>query len=346
MNTKTLKEIRKANIAIKKTIRKVEEKMEKTLISNVNGAFHKILKYQIKTEGKRLRPKLAIVSLKMLKGKEKDIIYPAAGLEILHNCSLIIDDIIDDSRLRRGEPSAWVRFGKSIAQCVAMDYSAAIFETALKSKNPERISNIFAKTLKIVMNGEIMDILFEQTGREDEPYIKENRYSTIKEEDYLRMTEQKTAIFIGASCQVGGICANGNKKQIEKLRKYGLNLGMAFQISDDLLDIFGKEERFGKKIGKDIQEGKGGNCVIYFALQEFTMEEKKKFWNILRKDKIGGEDVKKAIRMIKKTKARERAIEYGESFVIKAKKNLSFLPQNKWNDFLSDLADDIIGRNK
>jgi geranylgeranyl pyrophosphate synthase len=76
------------------------------------------------------------------------------------------------------------------------------------------------------------------------------------------------------------------------------------------------------------------------------MEEKKKFWNILRKDKIGGEDVKKAIRMIKKTKARERAIEYGESFVIKAKKNLSFLPQNKWNDFLSDLADDIIGRNK
>lgn len=333
-------------IKIKKFAKKVEKKAKEALVYNVDGFFHEAICYQIKTGGKRFRPKIAFVCSKMLGGKEKDIIYPASGLEILHNYTLIIDDIIDDSRLRRGEPTTWARYGKSIAECITMDYAATIFEIATCSSRPVEISRFFSKILKFITEGEIMDILFEQAGKEEENFIKENRYKNIKEEDYLEMTRKKTAYFIENSCKIGGICANAKKKEITALGKYGFNLGMTFQISDDLLDIFGKEERFGKKIGKDIEERKGGNCVIYFAFQEFSLEEKEKFWKILRKKKIKEKDVARAIKMIKKTKARERAIESGERFAKKAKESLSLLPQNKWNNILFNLVEKIMERSK
>ena len=282
----------------------------------------------------------------MLKGNMKDVLYPAAGLEILHNYSLIVDDIIDNSVLRRGKPTAWAKFGKSIAQCIAVDYGVSIFEAGMKSKNHLEINKILAKALKTLIDGEILDILFEQSGKEEEPYVKKNRYFNIREQDFLKMVSQKTAALLSASCEIGGICANASKQEIKHLKKFGLNIGMAFQISDDILDIFGEEKKFGKKIGKDIEERKGGNCVVYFASQEFSAKEKKEFWEILRKKKIKAGDIKKAIGLIRKTKAREMAFEYGERFAKQAKKNLSFLPQNKYNNFLAEIADLIMKRER
>ena len=341
---KRKKEKNKIESIIKKEINFVEREIYKVLISYVNPEFHDIVRYQIETGGKRLRPLLAIASFKMFSGKGEEIIYPSAGLEILHNYSLIIDDIIDNSPLRRGMPTVWVKFGESIAMCVSSYYAVSIFQSALKSKEKDEISNIFSKTLKIVMNGEILDILFEQKGKEEEPYVKKNRYLDIKEKDYLKMIGQKTAFFMASCCEIGGICANAKKEQIKRLKEYGFNLGMAFQISDDILDIFGKKGNFGKKIGKDIEDRKGGNCVIHFAMEEFSLSEKKEFLNILKKEEINKEDLKKAINMIKKTKAEERSINCGNYFAEKAKKSLSLLPQNKWNNYLLEKTDKIMKR--
>jgi len=205
---------------------------------------------------------------------------------------------------------------------------------------------VFTKVSKTIFEGEILDIFFEQAGRKDEPYILKNRYKNIKKKDFLKMTEQKTAALMESSCEIGAICANANKNQLKKIKEYGFNLGMAFQISDDILDIFGDEKKFGKKIGKDIEERKGGNCVIYFANEEFSLKKKKEFWNILRKEKIKKEDIDKAINLIKETKAKEKAFKYGDSFAKKAVKNLDFLPQNKWNVFLRELAGSIIKRER
>ena len=336
----------KINSLLRKFTKKTEERMNKILVSHIDPSFHALAKHQIKTGGKKMRPMIAVACCRMLGGKDEDVYYPAAGLEILHNCSLIVDDIVDNSVLRRGKPTVWVKYGRSIAQCIAMDYSVAIFEAAGKSKKPVEISNIFIKTLKTIMSGEIMDILFEQAGREEEPYIRENRCLNIREKDFLEMVERKTATLIQASCEVGGICADASKEEIRKLKRYGFNIGMAFQISDDLLDIFGKEEKLGKKIGKDIEERKGGNCVIYFASQEFSPKEKDKFWKILIKKKIKKQDVKTAIEMIKKTNAREKAFKFLKSFIKKAEKSLSSLTQNEWNDFLIELADVIMRRQR
>jgi geranylgeranyl diphosphate synthase type I len=341
-----LSEKEKIESIFKKTAKIVDPAINELLDLYVSRKRQRLVRYQISTGGKRLRPALAILSARLFGGKTKDVLYPAAGLEILHNYSLIIDDIIDNSSLRRGNPTVWVKFGKSIAQCVAADYSAAVFQAANRSKNVKRISEVFARTIKSIINGEILDILFEQAGREDELYVAQNRYTNVSERDYLEMVSQKTVVLFQACCEVGGLCAGASAKEIKALRDYGFDLGMAFQISDDILDIFGSESKFGKKIGKDIEERKLGNIIIYFATQEFSSKEKKDFRRLLCKNRIIQEDIKKAMNLIQKTQAKTRALNYGKKFIERAKRSLDFLPKNKYNSILEGIADLVMKREK
>jgi len=289
---------------------------------------------------------LAIVSCKLLGGKIKDVLYPAASLEILHNYSLIIDDMVDNSELRRGKPTCWVKFGESIARCITIDYSAAAFQGVMRSKKPAEISNILARAMKEGVDGEILDLLFKQSDREDEPYIKNNRYKKVTKKDYFEMSGKKTASTTQTSCEIGGVVAGAKKEELKFLKRYGFDLGMAFQIQDDILDIFAKEETFGKRIGRDIIERNLGNIVILFALEEFSPGNKKRLLKIIRKEKIIKKDVKEAIELIKKTNSRQRANLLGKEFIEKAKKNLEFLPQNKWNKILNNIADFVMIRGK
>jgi len=331
---------------IKRYSKMVEKPMKEILGSFLEKKFQKLAFYQISTGGKRLRPALAIISCQLLGGKIKDVLYPAAGIEILHNYTLIVDDIIDHSHLRRNQPTLWFKFGTSVAECLGMIYAASIFQAAQRSKFPSKINEIFALTLKKITQGEILDVLFERAGRENEPYIFENRYFEISEKDYLKMVSQKTAALFEAACQVGGICANGKKKEIQALKNYGFNLGIAFQIRDDFLDIFGEEKKFGKKIGKDIEERKGGNLLILLALKELSFSKRKTLEAILKKKKIKNEDLKKAIQLIEETSALKKAASLSKKFIKKAKKSLELLPQNKWNEILKEIADFIIQREK
>ena len=231
----------------------VDPVIKKALILNVSKKFRPLVKYPVSTGGKRLRPALAIMSCLMLGGKLKDALYPAAGLEILHNYTLIIDDMIDHDFLRRGHPTTWALFGNSIAQCIGVEYAATIFQAANNSKKVFLLSDLFSKTIKTVIEGEILDILFERGGRENEPYVVKNRYRRVREKDYFEMISKKTAVLLQASCEVGAICADANRKELNALKRYGFNLGMLFQITDDILDIFGDEKKFKKKIGRDIK---------------------------------------------------------------------------------------------
>lgn len=293
-----------------------------------------------------MRPTLSIISCQMLGGKIKDVLYPAAGLEIMHNYTLIVDDIIDNSLLRRGKPTLWAKFGRSTAQCVGIDYSAAVFQAANKSNNLVKTSELFAKTLKTIAGGEILDILFEQSGRKEEPYAVKNRYYNIVEKDYFKMAGKKTASLFEACCEAGGIAAQAKKKELAALRNYGFNLGIAFQIQDDILDIFGKEKNFGKVIGGDIAERKLGNIVILYALKELKPAGRKRFLRILRKEEIRKSDIKEAVKLIEKTNSREKAEALAKKFIEKAKGQLSYLPQNNWNKLLSQTADFIKERKK
>ncbi len=324
----------------------IDPKIKEILNLGAEKEFSQLINYQINAGGKRLRPAICIAGFLIFSKKINDILPTAAGLEILHNCTLIYDDIIDNSRIRREKPTVWAHFGKSIAQCIGMDYSVAIFQAANQSKFPIETSKIFSRTMKAVVEGEILDILFEQSGRKGEKYIISHRYNQISEKDYLKMIGKKTASLIEACCEAGALTAGASQSQINYLKKYGYHLGIAFQITDDILDIFGEGKKFGKKIGKDIEERKLGNLVIFYALQELSLKQKKRFLNILRKSRIVNEDIRQAVQLIKKTGAKEKSLTLAKKHIQKAKNCLKKLPQNKWNNFLADLADFVVKREK
>jgi len=326
------------NKFLKETTKRIDPIIKELLELYVNKKFYKFINYQAFTGGKRLRPALVIASGKLLNGKMKDIIYPAAGLEILHNSTLIVDDLIDHSKLRRNKPTLWSKYGKSMAECLGLDYLAVAFEGANRSKKPKETIGIFINTSKAVVSGEILDILFEQDGREEEPYVVENRYKEITKQNYYKMVSKKTAILIQACCEVGAINANASKKEIELLKEYGYNLGMAFQIRDDILDIFG-DKKTGKKIGGDIEERKLGNIVILLAIEEFSKNDKEKFLKIFKRKNITDKNIKEIIDLIKKTNSYNKACSLSENFAKKSRESLKKLPQNKWNKILNTFVD-------
>jgi geranylgeranyl diphosphate synthase, type I len=324
----------------------VDPVIKDILNSHMSLKLKPALNYQISAGGKRLRPVFVFASSFLLGGRIKECLYPAAGIEIIHNYSLIVDDIIDNSEIRRGKPTVWKKYGKDIAQCIAIAYSASIFQAACYSKNPILVSEIFAQTIKEIVEGEILDILYERAGREKEPYVTKNRYRKISVKDYLEMISKKTARLCATSCEIGAVSAQATKKQASLLSDYGFNVGVAFQIQDDILDIFGNLKSFGKEIGKDIKERKGGNIVILLALEELKGKKRKELSSILEKKKIMKSDLEKAVQLIGETKAREKAHSMAKRYIKKAKSSLKELPDNKWNQTLAFFSDFVISREK
>ncbi len=337
---------KKLGYELKRVSQKTEPIITDLLQTYIERKFHKLMIHQLKTGGKRLRPALVFLTGKMMGAKEKDLVYTGAGIEILHNCTLIVDDIIDHSTIRRGKPTVWSQFGQSIAECVVLDYAVSIFMAANYSGYPQKISDVYSASLKTVVDGELFDILFEQAGREDEPYVLKNRNKKVSLDSYYKMIGKKTATLLQSCCEIGGVCTGSRKKDQDNLKEFGYNLGIAFQIQDDILDIFGDENKFGKKIGKDIEERKLGNIVIFYALKELSLTEKNKILEILQRKKITNNNIKEVIALIKQTKAQSQAFHLAENYIEKAKKNLDNLPQNKWNKLLRTLADFIIERDK
>jgi len=336
----------KINALLNETKEKVDPIIKKILNSYVKTKYRPLVEYQIFTGGKRLRPALTILSYHLCGGKSKEILYPAAGLEILHVYSLIIDDIIDESNLRRNQPTLWKKYGRSIAECIAIDYIASAFQTINFSKFSKKLCDLFVKTAKISVNGEILDLLLETKRKKDEPYINQERYSLATLKDYLEMVSLKTSTLTQTCCEVGGICANANENELKKLRKFGFYLGIGGQIRDDILDVFGKKEKFGKEIGHDIKEGKLGNILIVMALEKSEKEKRKKILEIMKKKEPTQEEINKIIEIIKKENIFSTAQKIGEGFIERAKSFLKDFPNNKWKELLFNLADFVVKRER
>ncbi len=325
--------------------RKVDPVIKKLLALGAENKTRKLLFYQIETGGKRLRPCLAILCCFACGGKVQDVLEAAAGLEILHTYSLIIDDIIDHSDKRRGKLTTWRKFGRSFAECVGMDYGASLLEAAARTSKPQLIARIFARTIKKIVEGEILDILFEQSGRVDEPYATTHRFGKITLQDYLGMAEKKTAFLFESSCEIGALMPKAPRRKILALKQYGRNVGIAFQITDDILDIYGTQE-FGKPLGQDIRERKLGNILIFFALQELPFEKRTEVRRILTKRVITNSDVKRVSSYIQKTHGKERALALAQMYIRRAKKNLVPLGLTPHRNALEQLADVIQRREK
>jgi len=321
----------------------VDSLIKEALLSETSDEFKDIVLHQVETGGKRVRPALAILSCLACGGSIERALPIAAAIELIHEYSLIFDDIIDRGEIRRGKPTVRKLYGDVMALLAGIHYRESISELVNRSWKAPTLHELVARTIKKIVEGERLDVLFEQAGRSDD-YIIKHRYTQVSLEDYFKMIEYKTAALIEAACVAGAIVADAPHEWLEALKDYGRKIGLAFQLIDDLLDIFGEEKVFGKKVGKDIIEHKLGNAVILMSLEELPETDRNALLAILRKDKIEGDDVRRAIEIISKTRARKRVYELARKLVDEAKGSLQILPMSEARRKLLELADFIVER--
>lgn len=203
--------------------------------------------------GKRMRPYLVVKSCEAVGGERGSAIAPAAAVELLHNFTLVHDDIMDNDAMRRGVPTVHVIWGTPTAILAGDLLFAEAFQAMLRSTLDDRKARAAASALAEaavrLSIGQFQDMSFEERDE-------------ITEEEYLEMISGKTAALFRACAEIGAIAGGGSEDSIAKLGAYGWNLGMAFQIFDDYLGITSKEEELGKPVGNDLREGKKTLIVI------------------------------------------------------------------------------------
>ena len=235
----------------------MEHRIEEELLGTKNKFLLELITYLLNNPGKRLRPLLILLSSKACGKGNPKAIPVAAAIEIIHTATLIHDDILDKANLRRGKVSINARWGDELA-LLAGDYLYFKAFSILSRVNEEEISEVVSATAQKICEGEVT-----QTCRAFD--------TTITEEEYLEIINLKTASFMAACCRIGSILAQTSPPVREALESFGLNFGIAFQILDDCLDLFGCSGGMGKTVGRDIQQGKLTLPLIY--LQKVVEKE-------------------------------------------------------------------------
>jgi len=318
----------------------LEEALIKYLKRDVAPDFENEVLYQIKTGGKRLRPLITLAVADAVSGNYERAIPAAAIVELIHNYSLIYDDIIDRGDVRRGKPTVRRAFGDNAAILIGIWYREAIEEAVLDTPRPALFAREVAKVIKAIDEGERLDILFEAAGRED-PYFVAARRNEVKIEDYLKMVELKTGVLIGAAAKWGVMSVSDDETLIEAAWNFGVNLGISFQIVDDVLDIFGDPAEFGKEIGKDIKEHKRGNIVVLMGMAELSQQDREFLNSILIRSNINKEDIEKIIKLFKSINLYEKSMKFAFMYLEKALNALEKIPNNS---ALKEIADFVVKR--
>lgn len=223
----------------------IDERLKQALMGEEPVSLYEPIRYTLLTGGKRIRPIILLLSCESLGGSYEDAINAALAVEIFHNFTLVHDDIMDNADLRRGLQTIHKRWdiNTAILSGDAMFAIAYKFLSSTRSPRIEEIFNSFTQSAIEVCEGQALDLELEASFE-------------VSIDDYIKMISKKTASLIRNSARIGALIANGNDEQITALENYGFNLGLAFQLMDDLLDIIANSDEFGKSIGGDIINGK------------------------------------------------------------------------------------------
>lgn len=246
-----------------KTIEELQESF-KDRLSSFNFleepmALYEPVDYIMSLGGKRIRPVLLMAAYDLYKDEADRSFEAALAIEVFHNFTLLHDDIMDEADIRRGKATVHIKYNENKA--ILSGDVMMIFAYQLLEAYPEvylPLLQTFSQTAREVCEGQSMDMEFES---QDEVSIS----------DYLRMIELKTSVLLAAALRMGGILGNASEEDQEHLYQFGKNLGIAFQVQDDLLDTFGTEELLGKKIGGDIEQKK--KTYLYLKALELLGNE-------------------------------------------------------------------------
>ncbi len=212
-------------------------------LSNKEDLIENICKYLINAGGKRIRPILTILTCKMFSYKGEHHIKLATAVELIHAATLLHDDVIDESKVRRFKPTANIIWGNKATILVGDFLFSQAFKLMVAAESLSCLS-VLSQAASIIAEGEVC-----QLARLGERRI-------LNEEEYKKIIYAKTAELFGAACEVGAIISNQTSELCDVMRQFGINLGYIFQVSDDLLDYVGNESKMGKNIGDDFMEGK------------------------------------------------------------------------------------------
>lgn len=308
------------------------DRIEKTLQQSIQ-AEHPVLRDAstklLKAGGKRIRPVFVLLSCQLGKYQFEEIQKVAVTLELIHMATLVHDDVIDEAELRRGKPTTASEYGNRIAMYTGDFILARALEEITKLPDP-RIHTLLSKTLVEVSIGEIEQIEFKYHWGQNF-------------RDYLRRIKRKTALLIACSCKLGALVGGLDEQQANKLYRYGYNVGMSYQIIDDILDFTSTEKELGKPAGNDLLQGNITLPVLY-AMEDKDL--KNKFMNLITSNQdIEKEKMTELIHAIKHTDAIQRSYAVSDLYLQKALKSLDGLPASRAKKSLQDIAT-FIGKRR
>ena len=314
---------------IKKEINETDKLIKNQINSDVNR-IPKLSKHIIDLGGKRLRPMLTISCAKMLKIRNKNHIKLAAAVELLHTATLLHDDVVDESVYRRGEKTSHTLWDNKSSILVGDFLLGRAFQLMVETNSIECLS-ILSKAAAIIAEGEVLQLV-------------ETNNINIKETNYIKIIESKTAALFSSACEVGGVVSGANKSQKKKLFNFGKNLGTAFQLTDDALDYEGSSSKMGKNNGDDFYEGKVTLPVI-LALKNADKKEKD-FWEKTFNKKVRNKtDLRIAKKIIKDKDTINQTLKLANKYGEKAKNIMKDFESNPVRNALIDLVDFSLVRN-
>lgn len=313
-------------------IREELQVVEETLHLAAHGEHERlgeILNYLLDSGGKRIRPALVILASKFHDHDAARVLPLAAAVEMLHTATLVHDDLVDGSLLRRGSPTLNVELSAGVVILVG-DYLFAWAADLAAATESVPVVDIFAKTLMTICRGEITHA-FDRDG-----------WRRTKE-DYYHSTYSKTASLFAASAQSGALLSGAPDATIQALREYGCKLGMAFQIVDDILDLVGDEHVVGKPIGGDLRQGTVTLPILLF-LEEHPQTDLLR--SIFEQQDGREEKIRALVDMVRSSPAIAAAREEAQRFTVESKQAIEDLSPNPYRQVMLDLADFLLERRR
>ncbi len=321
----TVKEMLK-EIYLTPELKLVEKKLEETVSSS--SPFMEEISVSILKGGKRLRPLLVILSASFYPHSTLSVVNAACAAELIHTASLVHDDIIDRSPKRRGKTTLNSRFGCHMA-VLAGDFLFARAFALLTRSGEHRILELMTQNISLMCEGEV-----EQSRKAWDP--------SKTERDYLEQVYKKTSFFISCCCRVGGLLSNMPPDQLESLADYGLHLGYAYQMTDDLLD-FSTSPITGKPVGSDLTQGNLNYPLLYLMNHPTCGKEIKK---IIKAKDCSPKTLERVQKYIEESGALEYTYEKAREQVMQAKECLQHLPPSPAKKILLRMAEHMLTRQK
>src|SRR6266446_6844673 len=292
----------------------VEKEIHRESVASVD-AITAIGQYLQEAGGKRLRPSLLLLSSKLIGDGGESAIRMGAVVEMIHAATLVHDDVIDAAETRRGRPSTNVQWGNHTCVLAGDWLYMQAFQIAVRERNFHILDLLIGLT-QMMVEGELLQL--ERIG-----------HIQISEADCMELVDRKTACLFSVCARLGAISTHADMIVQEKLGEYAWNLGMAFQLADDVLDFTAREKTLGKPVGGDLREGKVTLPLVY-ALERATGEERRLVETILRQRNYDEVPFARILTLLEKYRGIERVRERAQAFTEKARRTIGEFPDSPY----------------